>query len=209
VLTPAQAAALEALLDERLGELPAGAVPPELAAELGAAGLTAPERRAQAELAVEAFATGRPIEWARQSLTQGEILGAFAVHCLDELDDVEVVESMPARLVVRWRGQTSRLELRAGLVACERLASDTPTMLLADLDAAPEGLVARFVDDAALRSRLLVVDLARLVKLGAVRSSAFVYLEWFLRDAYGVKMLPLPEFTQGLVDRGVIHLGMG
>ena len=42
-----------------------------------------------------------------------------------------------------------------------------------------------------------------------MRSSAFVYFEWFLRDAYGVKLLPASKFTQGLVERGIISLGMG
>jgi hypothetical protein len=36
-----------------------------------------------------------------------------------------------------------------------------------------------------------------------------VFLEWFLRDAYGVKVLASAAFTQGLVSRGVISLGMG
>jgi hypothetical protein len=30
-----------------------------------------------------------------------------------------------------------------------------------------------------------------------------------LRDAYGVKLMPVPAFTQGLIDRGIISLGMG
>jgi hypothetical protein len=42
-----------------------------------------------------------------------------------------------------------------------------------------------------------------------VRSSVFVYFEWFLRDAYGVKILAAPAFTSGLVERGIISLGMG
>jgi hypothetical protein len=42
-----------------------------------------------------------------------------------------------------------------------------------------------------------------------VRSSVFVYLEWFLRDTYGVKILPESAFTSGLVERGIISLGMG
>jgi hypothetical protein len=42
-----------------------------------------------------------------------------------------------------------------------------------------------------------------------VRSSVFVYFEWFLRDEYGVKLLPSPAFTQGLIERGIISLGMG
>ena len=193
---------LEALLDERLAGLP---LPAEVVRELEQAGLAGP----QGEAALEAFVTARPIEWATRTTTQGQILAAFTVHCLDELDEVEVVEGTPARLVLRWRNEVSRLELRAGFLGLERLASATPTMLLGDLEPALDELVPRFIADADLRSRLAVYDLARLEKVGAVRSSAFVYFEWFLRDEYGVKLLPAAAFTQGLIDRGVIHLGMG
>ncbi|MGL6278042.1 MAG: hypothetical protein ACRC50_00610, partial [Gaiella sp.] len=64
-------------------------------------------------------------------------------------------------------------------------------------------------DDAALRAHVGILDPVRLEKIAAVRSSVFVYLEWFLRDAYGVKVLPAGAFTAGLVDRGIISLGMG
>lgn len=154
-------------------------------------------------------AVERPIEWATRTLTQGQILAAFADHCRDDLDDVEVLEQGRAHLVARWRSETSRLELRADLAGCSRLASDTPTMLLGDLEAHLDALVEEFVADPALRGRLAVYDLARLEKVNAVRSSVFVYFEWFLRDAYGVKVLPAAAFTQRLIDRGVIHLGMG
>ena len=69
--------------------------------------------------------------------------------------------------------------------------------------------VERFLEDEPLRSRVALLDLARLEKIAAVRSSVFVYLEWFLRDAYGVKILPESAFTSGLVGRGIISLGMG
>jgi hypothetical protein len=36
-----------------------------------------------------------------------------------------------------------------------------------------------------------------------------VYFEWFLRDVYGVKLLPSAAFTAGLIDRGILSLGMG
>ena len=52
-------------------------------------------------------------------------------------------------------------------------------------------------------------DLAGLAKAGALRRSIAVFLEWFLRDAYGVKVLASAAFTQGLVSRGVSSLGMG
>jgi hypothetical protein len=83
---------------------------------------------------------------------------------------------------------------------------DEPLLALTELT---DELVARFLDDAVLRSRVAVLDLARLEKVNAVRSSVFVYFEWFLRDVYGVKVLPANAFTQGLVERGIISLGMG
>jgi len=121
-----------------------------------------------------------------------------------------VLEEAPGLLVARWRRETSRLELRAGLVACERLASADPTMLLADLDQADvDALAGRFAAEPALRTGLAIYDLGRLEKIGAPRSSVFVYFEWFLRDAYGVKLLTSAAFTQGLIARGVISLGFG
>ena len=199
-----QAAALEAVLDERVGLSPAEA-------GLDDRGLLDPARRAEAEAAVAEAATGRAFTWGTASLTHGDLLRAFAAHCADELDDVEVEESTSTLLVARWRRETSRVELRAGLVGVGRLASETPTLLIADTgdDAEAHALVESFLADAELRSRVLVFDPDRLEKTGAVRSSLFVYFEWFLRDAYGVKVLPAPAFTRGLIDRGIISLGMG
>jgi hypothetical protein len=149
---------------------------------------------------------GRPIEWATQTVTQGEVLDAFRDYCRDELDDVEVIESAPSRLALGWRRERSTIELRAGYLFCDRLAVDGPVLLLAPIG---PRTTERFVDEATLRSRVAVLDLERLEKIAAVRSSVFVYFEWFLRDAYGVKILPEQTFTTGLVERGIISLGMG
>lgn len=154
-------------------------------------------------------AVGRRIEWATRTLTQGEILAAFVRHCREELDDVEVLEAGPAHLVARWRSETSRLELRADLAGCAQLAPETPTMLLGDLEAHLDALVEEFAADPALRSRLAVYDLARLEKVNTVRSTVFVYFEWFLRDEYGVKLLPAAAFTRRLIEQGIISLGFG
>jgi hypothetical protein len=209
MLTFEQARALEALTDERIGPDARALVLPEVVAELEAAGFLEPDARARTSAELDAFRTGRPIEWAARTVSQGDVLADFARHCRDELDDIDVVAAEPARLVLRWRHETSAVELRAGFVACERLASETPTLLLGDVEGDLRSLVDAFVADPTLRARLAVCDLARLEKLNAVRASAFVYFEWFLRDAYGVKLLPAAAFTQGLIDRGVISLGMG
>lgn len=201
------AALLEAVVDPRIGSQP-GTSGAALAA-LEAAGWLDPAKRRETLRELRSRAIGRPIEWATQTVTQGEVLAAFSVHCRDELGDVEVVFAEAERLEVRWRDEESRFELRNGFVGIERLVSGTPTMLLGDIDPVLDDLVAAFLDDAELRSRLAVCDLGRLERLGTVRSSAFVYFEWFLRDAYGVKLLPNGDFTRGLIDRGIISLGMG
>ena len=140
-------------------------------------------------------------------MTQGEVLDAFAAYCRGELDDVEVLEQTPSRLSLRWRRER---ELRR---AARRVPLLRPTRRR-------KGRCCCWARSARRRSsvsstmrpsapRVAVLDLARLEKIAAVRSSVFVYLEWFLRDEYGVKILPESTFTAGLVGRGIISLGMG
>ncbi len=143
----------------------------------------------------------RRIEWATQTLTQGEVLDAFAGYC-EELDDLELVGRTPVALELSWRGR-EQATVELADAPPER---ETPVLTLTELST---DLIARLLDDEGLRSRLAVIDLARLEKVNAVRSSVFVYFEWFLRDVYGVKLLPANAFTQGLVERGIISLGMG
>jgi hypothetical protein len=191
--------AAEALADPRTGAVPGQALEAEL--------LRWDPGADEAELAdLDELRRGREIAWATRTLTQGEILDAFGAYCRDELDDVEVLESAPSRLTLGWRRERSTIELRLGFAFCERLADGGPAMLLGPIG--PKA-VERFLDDESLRSRIALLDLARLEKIAAVRSSVFVYLEWFLRDTYGVKILPESAFTTGLVERGIISLGMG
>ena len=189
----------EALADPRTGALPG----PELDAELDRWDPAADESEG-ADL--DELRRGREIEWATRTLTQGEVLDTFAAYCRDELDDVEVLEWSPSRLALGWRRERSTIELRLGYAFCGRLAEDGAAMLLGPIG--PK-TVERFLEDEGLRSRIALLDLVRLEKIAAVRSSVFVYLEWFLRDVYGVKILPESGFTTGLVERGIISLGMG
>jgi hypothetical protein len=193
------AAFAEALADPRIG----AADEDDLAAE--AARWDAVEIEAGPD-ELDDVRRGRPIEWATQTVTHGQVLDAFRDYCRDELDDVEVIESTPSRLAFGWRRERSTIELRAGYLFCERLAVDGPTLLLAPIG--PK-TTDHFLDDETLRARVAVLDLERLEKIAAVRSSVFVYFEWFLRDAYGVKVVPEQSFTTGLVERGIISLGMG
>ncbi len=190
----------EALADPRIGPVSDD----ELATE--AARWDAVETEVEAEEEVEEDRRGRAIEWATQTVTQGQVLDAFRDYCRDELDDVDVLAATPSRLELGWRRERSTVEIRAGFLFCERLATEGPALLLG-----PVGPKAteRFLAEETLRSRVALLDLERLEKIAAVRSSVFVYFEWFLRDAYGVKILPDNAFTSGLVERGIISLGMG
>lgn len=208
MLTREQAAALEAVLDERIGLDPSG-LDPVLRASLEELDLLVAGRRAEGQAALAAAVGGRAFTWGASRLTHAELLAAFARHCADDLDDVEVGESTATLLVARWRRETSRVELRAGVTGLARLASETPLLVVTELGAEEAAVVDEFLESAELRSRVLVFDPDRLEKIGAVRSSLFVYFEWFLRDTYRVKVLPAPGFTRGLVDRGIISLGMG
>ena len=150
--------------------------------------------------------SGRRIEWAMHTVSQGEVMIGFAEHCRSELDDVEVLEEGPSRLALRCGRDMSAIELRAGFIFCDRLRSADPLLLIGDLT---EPVVQRLLADEALRTTTAVYDFARLEKVNAVRSTVFVYFEWFLRDTYGVKLLPADAFTQGLAERGIISLGTG
>jgi hypothetical protein len=145
---------------------------------------------------------GRPVDWA-DDLTHGDLLDRFAVHCRDDLDDVELLDHQPTRLALRWRGGEGAVELRADVLA----AGEHTALVLAPIDAA---LVERFLDDEQLRGRIAVIDVVRLEKINAVRSSSLcVYFEWFVREAFGARILPAEAFTAGLVQRGILSLGMG
>jgi hypothetical protein len=200
---------LEALADERVGGLPVADVPTELAAFVdhddGAARLK-DDRRVDVLAALEHGVRRRQVDWVGRSLRHGELLDSFAHHCDQELDDVEVLAAHPTRLELGWRRERATVELRAGSLAIERLAGEHPVLLLCPVT---EAAVSRLAGDQRLAARLAICDLVRLEKINTVRSSVFVYFEWFLRDAYGVKLLTAAGFTRALVARGVLSLGMG
>lgn len=202
----AQLAALEALTDPRVGPISPAELAAEVAAHFPGAAVDAAATSGVDAAVLDEARRARPIEWATMTLTQGEVLDAFAAYCREELDDVDVLEQAPARLLLGWRRERAALELRAGFLFLERLGGDGPVALLGELTPA---VAERFLHDERLRSGVAAYDLARLEKINAVRSSVFVHLEWFLRDVYGVKLAPSGAFTQGLVDRGIISLGMG
>lgn len=202
---------LEALADPRIGSLAfeghraalEQAATEGLVVRDGDRAILAPGARETVQRTLADAVRARPIDWTDR-LTEGALLDRFADHCRDELDDVEVLAQQPTRLDLEWRGGEGTVELRAGLIGAERL--DGTRLMLTPID---EALVDRFLDDEHLRGRIAVCDVTRLEKVNAVRSSLCVYFEWFLREAFGARILPAEAFTAGLVQRGILSLGMG
>jgi hypothetical protein len=133
-----------------------------------------------------------------------EVLAAFHHHAAEELDDVDVLDASPSALLLQWKREVVDVQL---LPTLEGIAvPERPLLAIAPLESA---VITRLLDDERLRAQLGVYDLARRAKASAVRSSVFTYFEWFLMEAYGAKVVASSSFTAGLVERGIISLGMG
>lgn len=205
---------VEALSDERIGDLPVDTVGCELDALLGSGWAESDGRTVrlrpglvnEAREHVERRARGHPASRTATATTYGRVLDDFVRYCRDELDDVTLVEAAPACAVLQWQGERARVELRLGHVACERLTDTVPTLLITDCDA---DLVDRFLSDQELHDRVAAYDVNLPAKLNVVRCPVFVHFEWFLREAYRLKVVAMPEFTAGLLAKGVISTGMG
>jgi hypothetical protein len=133
-----------------------------------------------------------------------DVLAAFHAHARDELADLEVLEASPAALVLQWRREIVDVQLRPTLE--NEPVPERPLLAIAPLESA---VITRLLDDERLRAHLGVYDLQRREKASAVRSSVFTYFEWFLQEAYGMKVVASSSFTAGLVERGILSLGMG
>jgi hypothetical protein len=225
----------EALSDERIataaglplaeiaGELERtehGSRAPEVVEELVVAGVAVRDGErlrctdgTVARAALDRIAAARVVPWSSGAVAAGDLLGAFARHCRHDLDDVSVYGERTAgdgtvALELGWRRERCRIELRHGLVCCARLA-DPPTLIVCDTERVTDAFVRAFALDPATRAGVALLDLEALEKASAVRASVFVYLEWFLRDVYGVKLAASTPFTRTLVEAGVISLGFG
>lgn len=149
----------------------------------------------------------RSVVWPSGTYRQGELLDHFALHCRDELDDVAVLDEAPDALRLGWRRETMAVRLSPGPAEADRLPATEPIMLL--VDALPDGFAEWFLDQPGLADRVAVYELPTARKMNIVRAVVPVYFEWFLREQYGVRPRPAPEFTEALLRRGVISTGMG
>jgi hypothetical protein len=133
-----------------------------------------------------------------------DVLAAFHEHAREDLHDVEVLGAGASALTLQWRRDVVDVQLQPTLA--DEPVPARPLLAIAPLESA---VITRLLDDERLRAHLGVYDLARREKASAVRSSIFTYFEWFLLEAYGAKVVASSSFTAGLVERGILSLGMG
>jgi hypothetical protein len=133
-----------------------------------------------------------------------DVLAAFHEHAREDLHDVDVLVAGASALTLQWRRDVVDVQLRPTLEV--EPVPARPLLAIAPLESA---VITRLLDDERLRAHLGVYDLARREKASAVRSSIFTYFEWFLLEAYGMKVVASSSFTAGLVERGILSLGMG
>jgi len=133
-----------------------------------------------------------------------DVLAAFHQHAENDLADVTVLEAAPAALVLQWRREIVDVQLRPTLE--DEPVPQRPLLAVAPLET---NVITRLLDDERLRAQLGIYDLVRKEKASAVRSSIFTYFEWFLMESYGMKITASSSFTAGLVERGILSLGMG
>jgi hypothetical protein len=133
-----------------------------------------------------------------------DVLAAFHDHANTELPDVDVLGAAPAALVLQWRREIVDVQLRPTLE--DEPVPQRPLLAIAPLEST---VITRLLDHERLRAHLGVYDLQRREKASAVRSSVFTYFEWFLQESYGMKVVASSSFTAGLVERGILSLGMG
>ena len=133
-----------------------------------------------------------------------DVLAAFHEHAQNDLHDVEVLAAGPSAITLQWRRDVVDVQLRPSLE--DEPVPARPLLAIAPLESA---VITRLLDDERLRAHLGIYDLARREKASAVRSSIFTYFEWFLLEAYGMKVVASSSFTAGLVERGILSLGMG
>jgi hypothetical protein len=144
---------LEALADVRIGQVPIGEVPAEMAAFIereGEVARLAEDRRGEVLESIAEAVRTRRVEWGTQSPGQGEVLDALAVHCRDELDEVELLSAEPMRLRLGWRRERALVELRAGTVAVDRLPREELLLLPCPVS---DSAVARLAEDQRLAAR--------------------------------------------------------
>ena len=88
--------------------------------------------------------------------------------------------------------------------------TESYTLLLCHLPAASiEPITEQLVSQPGLRYRLALCDLEQAHKMNLTRSDLFVYLERYLRRIHDLRLAPAPNFTDGLVDRGLLSLDKG
>jgi hypothetical protein len=162
---------------------------------------------------VERHLMDQCIRLPQAEMRLGDLLEDFDRYCRDEL---QIQSAETGERSLSWGGKcfTSAGRCHHVLVrpAPVRLQAhrDHFFLMLCQLpESGTEKIVEFFVKSSALRQRVALFDLERALKINLTRSDVFVHFERFLRRRYGIRLVPAPELTQGLVDGALMAIEKG
>ena len=151
----------------------------------------------------------REVSLPKWSGSPAELLSAFDTYCLQELSGPTPAKDLPCL----WGGAAYTSANRTHLLLfrpfplCLQVHSEHYILLICQWPQnGLEAIVAQFVERPSLRQRVALYDLGRGQKMNLTRSGLFVHFERFLRWTYGLRIVPSPELTQGLINAGLLVL---
>lgn len=154
-----------------------------------------------------------PMLPSADSLSLCTLVEGFLDYARDEgIGTVERV-AQEARLVggqvLRYQGHLHRWLMRPSFLH-PVVPSEGYLLLFGRIAEASIELIADLlVEKASLRHRLTLCDLKKAEKINLTHNALFVHLERYLRRVHGVRLVPTPDFTQALIDRGLLTLEKG
>jgi hypothetical protein len=148
-----------------------------------------------------------------RKLTLGALIEGFLQYFRDEgMGQIEIVDSTSEVVggrVLRFRERTHWLLLRPSFLKLNVPQEGYLLVFCAIAEGAIEAIADALVDKANLRNRLTLCDLERAQKVNLTHNDLFVYFERYMRHVHGVRLAPVPAFTQALIDRGLLTLEKG
>ncbi len=142
-----------------------------------------------------------------QSLMEG-----FGRYCHEEgIGHIEIssTREMICGRMLHYKGREHWILLRPSLLYYNVPPEGYLLVLCRIAEEAIEAIADLLVAKTNLRNRLALCDLHHAQKVNLTRSDLFVHFERYLRRVYGVRLIPVPEFTQALIDRGMLTLDKG
>lgn len=141
------------------------------------------------------------------------LLKGLLQYCREEgIGKIEVMETM-AEVVGGWvlhfRERTHWWLLRPSFLNLNVPEEGYLLVFCPIAEEAIESIADWLVAKANLRHRLTLCDLEHAQKVNLTHNDLFVHFERYMRHVHGVRLAPVPAFTQALIDRGLLTIEKG